>query len=159
MSSTYFQLDSRPRTILQLLELLEQVQVPELEISQGAEWKPIIPISEIMRRVPIKSFEQDLIAHQQPSGPCYQEIWHQTSSCHAVPVSDLCWRMLGLTNYFVMCCGFEGEETPSGTRLFNSLQKLRKVSKTWWMVTESRGEFWEFSVTGELIAQSVDFGW
>ncbi|KAJ6613720.1 hypothetical protein B0H10DRAFT_2270478 [Mycena sp. CBHHK59/15] len=40
-----------PRTILQLLELLERVQVPELEISQGAEWKPIIPISEIMRRV------------------------------------------------------------------------------------------------------------
>ncbi|KAJ6552549.1 hypothetical protein B0H10DRAFT_1968371 [Mycena sp. CBHHK59/15] len=60
------------------------------------------------------------------------------SSCQAVPVSDLCWRMLGLTNYFVMCCGFEGEETPSGTRLFNSLQKLQKVSKTWWMVTESR---------------------
>ncbi|KAJ6624484.1 hypothetical protein B0H10DRAFT_1943093 [Mycena sp. CBHHK59/15] len=194
--------EPRPRTIPQLLELLEQVQVPELEISQGAKWKPIIPISEIMRRVvrpavylfqrildrlfcdpsphvpppsmftkrlrrvlrgildllPRKLFEQDLITHQQPSGPCYQEIWHQTSSCHAVPVSDLCWRMLGLTNYFVMCCGFEGEETPSGMRLFNSLQKLRKVSKTWWMVTESRGEFWEFSVTGELIAQSVDFG-
>ncbi|KAJ6610387.1 hypothetical protein B0H10DRAFT_1953880 [Mycena sp. CBHHK59/15] len=167
----------RPRTIPQLLELLERVQVPELEIAQGAEWKPIIPISEIMQRVvrpavylfqrildplffdpsprvpppsmftkrlqrvlrgildllPIKSFEQDLIAHQQPSGPCYQEIWHQTSLCHAVPVSDLCWQMLGLSNYFVMCCGFEGEETPSGTRLFNSLQKLRKVSKTWWM--------------------------
>ncbi|KAJ6627304.1 hypothetical protein B0H10DRAFT_1941428 [Mycena sp. CBHHK59/15] len=181
--------EPRPRTIPQLLELLERVQVPTLEISQGAEWKPIIPISEIMRRVvhpavylfqrildplfcdpspripppsmftkrlrrvlrgildllPRKLFEQELIAHQQPSGPCYQEIWHQMSSCHAVPVSDLCWRMLGLTNYFVMCCGFEGEETPSGTRLFNSLQKLRKVSKTWWMVTESRGEFWEFS--------------
>ncbi|KAJ6521336.1 hypothetical protein B0H10DRAFT_1975132 [Mycena sp. CBHHK59/15] len=153
MSSPYFQLDSRPRTIPQLLELLERVQVPELEISQGAEWKPIIPISEILRRVvhscdllvcsPMtyaryrkadKIVRADLIAHQQPSGPCYQEIWHQTSSCQAIPVSDLCWQMLGLTNYFVMCCGFEGEETPSGTRLFNSLQKLRKVSKMWWMV-------------------------
>ncbi|KAJ6619577.1 hypothetical protein B0H10DRAFT_1946631 [Mycena sp. CBHHK59/15] len=180
----------RPRTIPQLLELLERVQVPELEISQGAEWKPIIPISEIMRRVvrpavylfqrildplfcdpspcvpPPSMFTKRLwrvlrgILDLLPSGPCYQEIWHQTSSCHAVPVSDLCWRMLGLTNYFVMCCGFEGEETPSGTRLFNSLQKLRKVSKTWWMVTESRECRFRLvmALVGSVVGNTISLG-